>query len=367
MESVVIGVIGIGKLGLGLALNFERAGFCVWGCDIRSDYIDQLKKKEYATIEPEIHTLLKRSKNFFPTTSLEEAVENSDVLYVTVRTETEPDGSYDVSQVDRVVDSLMNIGIQKSCKTLIINCNVNPGYTRTVDQRLSKFNYKVSFNPEWVAQGTIVKNQVEPDVIVVGEYDEAEGQKIISLYEKMCFNSPPVYRMDSLSAEITKVSLNCFLTTKITFANMVGDLANKVGGNADLILKAIGSDSRIGGKYFSHGFGYGGPCFPRDNRAMIKFANDNGIDPLLPKATQEYNKKHLGYQIEQLKKRSVEKRVVIEGVAYKPGVDILEESQQLLYAQTLAKEGFQVTIVDLLSVCDQVREIYGDLFEYKTK
>lgn len=368
MQNLTIGVIGIGRLGLGLALNFERSGFAVWGCDIRDDYVRQLKEGEYNTIEPEINTLLDNATKFHPTTSLKDTVENSNILYITVRTETEPDGSYDVSQADSVVESLMDLGVQNEPKTLIINCNVNPGYTRTVDQRLSQFNYKVSFNPEWVAQGTIVRNQAEPDVIVIGECDELEGSKIIGIYEKMCLNKPPVYRMDSLSAEITKVSLNCFLTTKITFANMVGDLANKVGANADIILKAIGSDSRIGGKYFAHGFGYGGPCFPRDNRAMIKFANDHDIEPLLPEATQKYNDKHLEYQIDDLTAVLPKgQEIIVSGVTYKPGVDILEESQQLLYAKSLAERGFKVIVEDIASVCNQVQEKYGGLFEYRIK
>ena len=365
MHNLTIGVIGIGKLGLGLSLNFERAGFSVCGCDIRGDYVNQLRDRKYSTIEPEINLLLNSATNFWPTTSLKKTVDASDVIYITVRTETESDGSYDVSQVDSVINSLVGLGKQKEAKTLIINCNVNPGYTRTVDQRLSELNYKTSFNPEWVAQGTIVNNQVEPDVIVIGEYDEHEGSKISGLYEKMCLNDPAVYKMDSLSAEITKVSLNCFLTTKITFANMVGDLANKVGANTDLILKAIGSDSRIGEKYFSYGFGYGGPCFPRDNRAMIKFANDNGIEPLLPEATQRYNDKHLEYQIAQLEGSTPKgQEIVVDGVTYKCGVDILEGSQQLLYAKSLAEKGYRVVVKDISSVCNQVQEIYGDLFEY---
>ena len=368
MKKENIGVIGIGKLGLSLALNFEKIGYKVWGCDIRQSYVKSLASKKYSTIEPSIDELLASSECFFPTTSLKETVENCNILYITVRTETEPDGSYDVSQAENVVESLLSLGFQNTPKTLIINCNVNPGYTNSVHERLAAYNYKTSFNPEWVAQGTIVINQTNPDVVVIGEYDAEEGEKILSLYSHLCKNKPAIYRMDCLSAEITKVSLNCFLTTKITFANMVGDIANKVGADSKKILEAIGSDSRIGGKYFSYGYGYGGPCFPRDNRAMIKYAQDNKIEPLLPIATQSYNSKHLEYQVEFDKSKFAhDEKVYIDGVSYKPGVDILEESQQLLYAKTLADEGYSVVIRDLPSVCSQVRKLYGDLFELEYK
>lgn len=366
MTDYKIGVIGIGKLGLALSLNFEKAGFKVYGCDIRDDYVEKLNKKNFTSIEPHINGLLDQSKNFIATTSLENTILNSNIIFITVRTETNQDGSYDVSQCDKAVDSLIKIGYQNEQKSIVINCNVNPGYTESVRKRLKPLNYKTSFNPEWVAQGTIVDDQIKPDVIVIGEEDNDEGIKIENLYKKMCHNSPPVFKMNSLSAELTKISLNCFLTTKITFANMIGDIANSVGADHKKILSAIGSDSRIGKKYFSYGFGYGGPCFPRDNRALIKYMKSNNIEPVLPNATQDFNQLHLKYQIKSFieNNQDMSKPIKIKGVTYKPGVDILEESQQLQYALELANHGYKVVIEDLTSVCLQIKKLYGDKFAY---
>ena len=367
MKNKNISVIGIGRLGLCLSLNFERAGYKVFGCDIKSEYINKINEKKLKSIEPFVNSYLKKSKNFHATNSIKETLSNSDIIFITVRTETNKDGSYDVSQCDTVVKSLIRLGYQKRQKTLIINCNVNPGYTESVRKKLLKFNFKTSFNPEWVAQGTIIKNQCTPDLIVIGEHDKNEGNKIEEIYKKMCSNNPPIYKMNSLSAEITKISLNCFLTTKITFANMIGDLSERVGADQKKILEAVGSDSRIGKKYFSYGFGYGGPCFPRDNRAIIKYLKTNKILPLLPSATQDYNKLHLNYQIKNFVKKNPKKSkpIKIYGVTYKPGVDILEESQQLKFALKLASKGYKVIIEDLSSVCKQLRKLYGDKFVYK--
>ena len=361
-----IAVIGIGRLGLALSLNFERVGFQVIGCDVRNDYINEIEKKKIETVEPFVKSMLQNSKNFKATSSLKNAIENSDIIFITVRTETELDGSYDVSQCEEVVNSLIKLGFQKKMKTVVINCNVNPGYTDSVRKKLESYNYKTSFNPEWVAQGTIVKNQNEPDLIVIGEHDVNEGNKIENIYKSMCLNSPPVFKMNSISAEIAKISLNCFLTTKITFANMIGDIANSANADHNKILEAIGNDSRIGKKYFSYGFGYGGPCFPRDNRALIKYMNSKNIEPCLPVATQQFNKIHLKYQVENFlnSNKDFSKPIKIKGVTYKPGVDILEESQQLLYALELSNKGYKVIIEDLASVCSEVKKLYGDKFVY---
>ncbi len=367
MKIKNISIIGIGRLGLCLSLNFERAGFQVFGCDIRSDYIKKINNKKINSIEPFVNSYLKKSKNFIATNSLKETISKSDIIFITVRTETTKDGSYDVSQCDKVVQSLFNFGRQKKQKSLIINCNVNPGYTESVRKKLLRLNFKTSFNPEWVAQGTIVKDQSNPDLIVIGEHDKKEGNKIEKIYKKMCLNNPPFYKMNSLSAEITKISLNCFLTTKITFANMIGDLAERVGADQNKILKAIGTDTRIGSKYFAYGFGYGGPCFPRDNRAIIKFMKSKKIIPLLPDATQKYNKLHLNYQIKKFVEKNPDKSkpIKISGVTYKAGVDILEESQQLKFALKLVAKGYKVIIEDLSSVCKQVRKLHGDKFVYR--
>ncbi len=360
-----IGVLGIGRIGLCLALNLSRIGFQVYGYDIRRDYVAAIKSKTYKTIEPDVTKMLVDNETMIPTTDIEEVLSRSEALFVSVGTASTPEGPYDHQQVDALISDIVDCGPQDSLKTLIINCNVYPGFSDKTHDKLKDLNYKVSYNPEWVAQGQIVNDQLYPELVVIGESDQGEGDKIEYIYQKLCKSQPSIHRMDRLSAEITKVALNCYLTTKISFANMVGDLALKVGAEPEKILSAIGNDSRIGLKYFKYGFGYGGPCFPIDNEAFIHYANSCGVKPALSIATQEANEKHIEYQIEEfISNHSLNEEVIMDYVTYKKGVDIILNSQQLLFAVKLAEMGYNVFIKDNPVVQAKVRELYGDLFRY---
>jgi len=159
-----------------------------------------------------------------------------------------------------------------------------------------------------------------------------------------------------------KMLFNCFLTTKISFANSIGDLAKKVGADQEKILDAIGSDNRIGNKFLKYGYGYGGPCLPRDNRALAAYAQDNDIDLLISKATDETNKQHLNFQYQEFSENN-KKQIVFDGIAYKKGTVILEESQPLLLAKKLAENGFDILIKDSQDVIEQLKQNYGNLFK----
>ena len=177
----------------------------------------------------------------------------------------------------------------------------------------------------------------------------------------MCTNTPRIFEMDRLSAELTKVSMNCFLTCKISFANMVGDLATKIGANPNKVLAAVGGDTRINNKFFKYGFGWGGPCFPRDTRALIHLATNNND---MCSASNNANRNHLEFQVNQFIE-SGQKKYITNCVTYKPGTTILEESQQLKFAVELAKRGIEVVVNESEPVVNQLKEIYGDLFIYE--
>jgi nucleotide sugar dehydrogenase len=361
-----IGVLGIGRLGLCLALNLARSGFNVFGYDIRDDHVKSIKNKTFTTIEPGVVDLINNNHRMVPTTDLCKVLKKSQTLFLTVNTGICSDNRYDHSHVDSLVKAIIDCGIQDEAKTLIINCNVYPGFSDEIQEILRDYNYQVSYNPEWVAQGQIVKDQIYPDLVVIGEADTREGDKIEFIYKKLCKSNPIIHRMDRLSAEITKLSLNCYLPIKISFANMVGDLALKVGVDPDKILTAIGSDSRIGGKYLKYGFGYGGPCFPKDLKVFISYARTKGIDPFLTMATEQTNQYHLQCQVEHFVENTPKyKKIVFDSVTYKKGIDIIVDSQQLLFAAEIARRGYNVTIKDMPSVKEQVKKIYGDLFNYE--
>lgn len=255
-----VSIIGIGKLGLCFALTLEKSGYGVVGVDINQTYVNLINGKQLSSSEAGVEDLLNKSKNFRATTSISEAVEYSDMLFIIVATPSLPNGRYDHSQVDGVVENLKQIGKQKRQKHFIVCCTTMPGYCDSITQQLNDLNYTVSYNPEFIAQGTILRDQANPDMVLIGEANKEVGDMIQSVYEKHTLNQPRYARMSPLEAEITKLSLNCFLTTKIAYANMIGDIVKSVGGNPDAVLSAIGSDSRIGNKYLRYGYGYGGPC-----------------------------------------------------------------------------------------------------------
>jgi UDPglucose 6-dehydrogenase len=350
-----ISVIGVGKLGLCFALNLEKVGYRVDGYDINKDYLNSLQNKTFISEEPGVTELLKNSSNLHLYDELEKVL-NNNLIFIIVHTPSLPNGKYDHQYIESLKEKLISLGAQKTTKHLVINCTTFPGYCDELQKDLKDYNYTVSYNPEFIAQGSILRDQVNADTVLIGEATPTVGNLIENIYRDHCISNPRICRMDRLSAEITKLSLNCFLTTKISFANMIGDISNKVGGETDKILEAIGSDTRIGNKYLRWGYGYGGPCFPRDNRALNIFAEENDIDAQISRATDKMNELHLTYQIEEFIKNNPDKDKPVEFnyVTYKPQSTILEESQQLKFALTLQKLGYNVIVNERDSVIKEL-------------
>lgn len=363
-----ISVVGIGKLGLCFALSLEKSGYNVCGVDINQNYVDLINKKEYKTSEPFVEEYLNNSANFTATTDLQKAVEFSNTIFCIVATPSLPDGKYDHAQIDALRNNLKALGRQENKKHLIVCCTVMPGFTDVLNNELEPFNWACSYNPEFIAQGTVIKNQENPDMILIGEGDVESGKRLEKIYKRFCKNQPKINRMSRLSAEITKIGLNCFLTTKIAFANMIGDLSETMGAETDKILTAIGNDSRIGSKFLKYGYGYGGPCLVRDGRALGIFASENNCYSYIPLAADKSNNDHLLKQVELMEKKLNKNDVVtFNSVTYKPESILIEESQQLKVAVELAKRGYKVVINERQEVIDAIKPLYGDLLNYKTR
>jgi nucleotide sugar dehydrogenase len=358
-----IGIVGIGKLGLCFALNLERKGFVVTGVDLSQDYIDKLSSKEFCSDEPGVNELLKTSRNFHPTTDFA-SLNDVDIIFILVATPSLPSGSYNHDQVEKAMQQISEF---TSDKLVVIGCTTMPGYCDDLQSRYSQF--KIAYNPEFIAQGTVIRDQLIPDMILIGSPDNESGERIAEIYKLLVENDPRYSIMSVREAEITKIALNCFLTTKIAYANMVGDVALASGVNPDVILSAIGADSRIGSKYLKYGYGFGGPCFPRDNRAFGIYASVIGIDALISKATDESNEDHLYHQVKFFKEKMPhrESPVIFDTVTYKPESTILEESQQLKFAVELAYHGYEVIIRERPQVIEEIKKLYGNKFKYEER
>ncbi|MCF8464389.1 MAG: nucleotide sugar dehydrogenase [Flavobacteriales bacterium] len=363
-----IAVVGVGKLGLCFALNLEKVGFEVWGIECKTNYSNQLKQKDFESDEPFVNEMLCAATSLV----IEDDIacvqkENIKDIFLMVATPSLPDGGYDHSQIERVTDRLIALGKSDNVRNIYVGCTTMPGYCAQLSNKLGAYGYTVSYNPEFIAQGSIIRDQQFPDQVLIGEFSQEVGDRLESIYRSFVKSNAAFCRMDPLSAEITKLATNCFLTTKISFANSIGDLAKTAGADVDSILKAIGADSRIGSKYLNYGFGFGGPCFPRDNRALGKYANSVGYPLRISEATDMVNEEHFQFQFQHyLENTSSAELVVFDGVAYKAGTTQITESQQLRLAVALAKAGRKVVIKDSAGVIDQVSKLHPELFKFET-
>jgi len=359
-----IGIIGAGRLGLTFALLCKKAGYEVIVSDKREDYVFNLNNGICDTNEPLIQKMLFEVENFSATTSNIEIIENSDIIFTFVSTPSTTDGSYDTSAVFEVANDFFEaskLDISVFNKKFIVGCTTNPGDVEQIQNKLSMFSIQVAYNPEFIAQGEIVKGLEESDIVLIGtEYNELANE-LIQIYEKIQTTSVNAHIMSPKAAEITKIGINCFLTTKISFANMMGDILTKsnLGNEINSVLNAIGGDSRVGKKYMRYGFGFGGPCLPRDNRALGHYANELGMKLNLPLTVDDFNKEHAEFVKNFFIKQNPDKTIpfVMNYITYKRGTDILEESQQFKLCLDLLEEGYYVNVIEIDAVVKQLSEL----------
>jgi nucleotide sugar dehydrogenase len=359
-----IGIIGAGRLGLTFALLCEKNGYDVIVSDIREDYVFNLNQKICITNEPLIQSMLLDTTKFSATTNNIEVIKNSDLIFIFVSTPSTLVGDYDTTKVFDVVSDFYSANsqdIQLYGKKVIVGCTTNPGDTEQVQQRLNMFNVQVAYNPEFIAQGEIVKGLEQSDIVLIGtEYTEL-GDDLIDIYNKIQTTTVNAYVMSPKAAELTKIGINCFLTTKISYANMMGDIMIKSGleNEISMVLSAIGGDTRVGKKYMNYGFGFGGPCLPRDNRALGHYAKNLGMELNLPLTVDNFNKEHANFLKEYYIGKNPDKTVpfVMNYITYKKGTDITEESQQFQLCIDLLDEGYMLNVIEIDSVSKELNSL----------
>ena len=351
-----IGLIGAGRLGLCLALLIEDAGYDVIASDIRPDYVKDLNEKKYNGSEPNVQEYLEKADKIQFTTDNIRVISECDIIFTLVATPSLEDGSYDVSAVWNVINDFKECDFDISGKALVVGCTTNPGDCEKFQDELAPYGVEVYYNPEFITQGNIIKDLVKADMVLLGgrlgKNRTPEGRfvdEITDLYEDIQKDKPHIHKMSTKAAEFTKIAVNCFLTTKITFANLIGEALtlDKNVGEIPNVLKAIGDDSRIGNKYLKFGFGFGGPCLPRDNRAFAAYVEKLGLEHNLGKVTDEFNNNHHKFLVDQLITNNVNKHpFAFQTAAYKNETDILTESQQYKMCLEMLDRGYEVYIID---------------------
>ena len=365
-----IGVIGAGRLGICFALLAESAGHDVYVSDISSSYVNKLTTKTLYSNEPEVEDLLLRSSKLRATTNNGNVIKSCDVIFTFVPTPSLDDGSYDCSLVDDVVCDLIRSPNLEG-KKFIIGCTTNPGFVDKVDKKLEGRGISVFYSPEFVAQGTIIRDMKNADMILCGGRDEEGFELIKSIYLSFMDSEVNFYPMSNTAAEITKIGINCFLTYKISYANMMGQILYNSGCGDEIknILASIGADSRIGSKYLNYGLGFGGPCLPRDNRALGYYADQVGLKYSLPQVTDDFNEAHADF----IKNYCVESNkeglpFFIDSIGYKIGCDLVIESPRLRLVEDLLKDGHRIYVQEIDVVIDdyaeELEEDYGDNIKF---
>ena len=346
-----IGLIGAGRLGICLALLIEQENYHVIASDMREDYIKDLQNKKINTTEPQVEEILEHSINLEFTTDNRKVIRESDIIFTLVQTPSLEDGSYDVSAVWKVVEDIkdeMN-SVANYPKSFVVGCTTNPGDCDQFKDALPE-SVDVYYNPEFIAQGSIIDDLRHADMVLLGGQGK-HSKELEHLYYKIQngFKAANVNTMSAKAAELTKIAVNCYLTTKITYANQVGQVMIRDGMEDEVktVLKAIGGDSRIGTKYLNYGYGFGGPCFPRDNRAFAAYASKAGVETPLGATTDKFNDEHTKFLYEYyVNKNEKHLPYVFHYLTYKQGVDILTESRPHDLATSLLDSGYDVYCLD---------------------
>jgi len=358
-----IGVIGAGRLGICFALLCEQAGYDVVVSDVREDYIQGLKDKQIQTTEPEVEGLLKQSTRLKATTDNREVIKECDIIYTLVATPSADDGSYDVSAVWKVVEDIQSCEFSLEGKSFVIGCTTNPGDCELFQTELNSCGVDVYYNPEFIAQGSIIRDLRRADMVLIGGKRGEVYEELCKLYVRIQEITPKINIMSTTAAELVKLAVNCYLTTKISYANMVGEVMTLAGLEDEIpdVLTAIGNDSRVGSKYLKYGYGFGGPCLPRDNRSFAAYAKKLGLTYNLGQTTDNFNDEHAAFLVSYFTKKNVNNLpFCFHYITYKEGTDILMESQQYRLCLDLLEKGYKVYVVDnsMESQCDD-RIIFG--------
>ena len=361
-----IGIVGVGRLGICYSIILAKAGYKVYIYDINTYILDNIKNNTYDYSEPGLNDLISEFKsNLILAYNLNDIYNNCDVIFTYIQTPSLDNGLYNHEYINNFIDETLKFNNDKD-KIIIINSTVIPEYCNSIKEKLKSNNFSLCYNPSFIAQGSIINNIINPDIILIGidDDDNTNYNKIVDIYDKILINDNGNYkRMNLLESEITKLSINCFITTKITYANMIGDYLVNKNCDPDIVLNAIGSDTRIGNKYFNYGYGYGGPCLPRDNKALYEYGKQNNYNFNICNINDLNNSKHLLFQYEHLK--NSKEPIEFKYITYKDTSDILEESQKLELALLLANNKNKVIIYERPNIIKILKNKYNDLFEYR--
>jgi UDPglucose 6-dehydrogenase len=366
-----ISIIGTGYVGLVQGACFADTGNNVICMDVDEKKIRNLKKGIIPIYEPGLDEVVKRNAQngrLSFSTDLKSTVEKSKIIFLCLPTPQSEDGSADLTHVMGVSEQIARYLNEE--KIIISKSTVPVGTVeniRHIFKKKGKYAVEVVSNPEFLKEGTALQDSLKPDRIIIGTSDKKTAEILTELYEPFVRTGNPIIVMDEKSAELTKYAANSFLATKITFMNDMANLCEAVGADIEWIRKGIGSDPRIGKSFLFAGIGYGGSCFPKDVKALIKTSGDHGHKLRVLEAVDKINEDQKGVLVKKIKKHFSDKlknkTIAIWGIAFKPQTDDLREAPALVIIESLLKEGAKVKIHDPAAMAN-ARKVFGSGVHY---
>lgn len=371
-----ITIVGSGYVGLVTGACFSEVGINVTCVDIDRNKIDKLNEGIIPIYEPGLEDMITRNMKkgrLLFTTNIQEALIDSEVLFISVGTPPDEDGSADlkyVLAVARDCGKYINdylLVVTKSTVPVGTSQKVKEALQEELDKRKVSINFDVASNPEFLKEGAAIDDFLKPDRIVVGLESERAQELMKSLYKPFTLNGHPIIFMDIVSAEMTKYAANSMLAAKISFINDIANLCEIVGADINKVRKGIGSDSRIGNKFIYPGIGYGGSCFPKDVQALIKTAGEYDYELRVLKAVEAVNndqKLVLFHKIMKYFNGDVKgKTIALWGLSFKPQTDDMREAPSLYIVKNLLKAGAIVKAYDPIAI-NEAKHHFGDTISY---
>ncbi len=367
-----IAIVGTGYVGLVTGTCFAEMGTEVYCVDVDKQKIENLQKGILPIYEPGLEEMVHRNmqaERLFFTTDLTECLDDVEILFSAVGTPPDEDGSADLKYV---LDVARTIGRHMTKYMLVVTKSTVPVGTAqkvraVIQEELDKRGVDIPFdtasNPEFLKEGAAISDFMSPDRVVVGVESEQAQELMTKLYRPFLLNNFRVIFMDVPSAEMTKYAANAMLATRISFMNEIANLCERMGANVDMVRRGIGTDNRIGSRFLYSGIGYGGSCFPKDVKALIKTAADNGAPSLILQAVEAVNEKqktvlyhklcdHFGGNLKG-------KHIAIWGLAFKPETDDMREAPSLVLIDLLLTAGCTVSTYDPVAMKEAVRHLDG--------
>lgn len=367
-----IAVVGTGYVGLVTGTCFAETGNQVVCVDIDEQKVEKMRNGFVPIYEPHLDVLFERNikaNRLSFTTSLEEGIEDAEIIFLALPTPPGEDGSADLSYILGVADELGKL--IKEYKVIVDKSTVPVGTAekvRAAVQANAKVDFDIVSNPEFLREGFAVDDFLKPDRVVIGTSSERAEKVMEQLYKPFVRQGNPIIFMDEKSAELTKYAANSFLATKITFMNEIANFCEKVGADVDKVRIGIGSDTRIGKRFLFPGIGYGGSCFPKDVQALVKSGREENFEFEILNAVMAINEQQKTVLLPKIKNffrgNLKGKRIGMWGLAFKPDTDDIREAPALYMIEALLKEGAQIKAYDPEAM-ENVKSQIGDVISYE--